>query len=159
MRAVWCGLINCFKEINVKKNAITLLTICMSMIATTAFADEYTWTSTRIDDSSVVFNNTCVPAVPRGTRSHSLLLRDGEDSIIVELDKVSNPYEEYRISLYDLDDKDKYVFKYMGPINTSAFTISGLESGNHYYLLISSTSNAQLISGKIYTAKTEGAIK
>ena len=138
----------------IRNRIFALLTVCLSMTSITAFADDYTWTSTRIDDSSVVFDNTCVPAVPRGTRSHSLLLGDDEDSIIMELDEVSNPYEEYRVSLYDLDDKDGYVFKYTGPINTSSFTISGLEGGNHYYLLMSTTSNVQLISGKIYTAKS-----
>lgn len=142
----------------VKKGIISLFSAAalISAMASvpTAFADDYTWTSTRIDDSSVVFENTCIPALPRGTRSHSLLLGDDEDLIIMELDKVSNPYDEYRVSLYDLDDKDDYVFKYTGPISTSRLIISGLEGGNHYYLLISSTSNVQLISGKIYTAKS-----
>ena len=139
---------------------LTALASFLSLASLNAYAeDSYSMSTTKITDSLVEMNSWLVSTIPNGERTQSILLAEDEDSIVVEIDEVSNPYEEYRVSLYRMENNPMYLFKHIGPINTSSFKITGLEGGNKYYLLIGTTSNVQTVSGKIYAAKSGGDTK
>ena len=134
---------------------LTAVTSCLLLSSLgVAAEDSYSMSTTRVTDSMVEMNSWLISTIPNGERTKSILLAEDEDSIVVEIDEVSNPYEEYRISLYRMENDPMYLFKHIGPINTSSFKITGLEGGNKYYLLVGTTSNAQTISGRIYAAKS-----
>lgn len=140
-----------------KALVLTAVTGCMLLSSLSAAAeDSYSMSTTQVTDGLVEMNSWLVSTIPNGERTKSILLAEDEDSIVVEMDQVSNPYEEYRISLYRMENDPMYLFKDIGPINTSSFKITGLEGGNKYYLLIGTTSNAQTITGRIYAAKNGG---
>ena len=150
---------NHFSVCKRKAKALILTAVASCLFAASLSAaaeDSYSMSTTQVTNGLVEMNSWLVSTVPSGGRTRSILLAEDEDSIVVEMDQVSNPYEEYRISLYRMENDPMYLFKHVGPINTSSFKITGLEGGNKYYLLIGTTSNAQTVTGRIYAAKNGG---
>ncbi len=129
-----------------KKIISLILSICITAgMSAAVFADE------------IEFNNVDVYPVDSMARLKTFSLSDNENTVELKCSAISNPYEEYYISLYEkgsIDDAH-YVFKFIGPVQIRDFSIEGLTGGKSYYIGISSTRNKQVISGTITTSYTE----
>lgn len=110
-----------------------------------AFAEDNTYTFTDVK----VFPMNAMNRLP------SVSLGAEENTITVKLDKTSRENEEYYISVYERGDNAFYAVKYLGPIDISGFSITGLNNNRDYHILLSSTSNMAVVSGMITTSYTE----
>lgn len=92
-----------------------------------------------------------VTNVPHMRHMETIEIGENQNAITLEFKEVSNPCNNFYISLYNVTNEDEgYIVKCMGPIKMDKFTFTGLKAGIKYKVSLSAAINIEAVDGTIY---------
>lgn len=97
----------------------------------------------------IAFETETAAKVPEQSKVTTFTLKENQSAVTLNFSEVSNPCNNFYISLYDLTDGE-YILKQAGPITVKSFTLSGLKSGSKYRISLSAAVNPETVKGTVH---------